>query len=542
MRSILEDLYGFNRKHRNLLPIAILASIFIYYFAENFVMSGGWEVLTLRSIDDYAIQDSVHSMQKKILSGDWKHVFGFFDYAYGNAFWLFNSILLLPLYFIGDAQALIVAGRQISLIFVFSSIYIVGLIIDRLRPDAGSFKYSILIALAAMPMVAIISTKLHVNAQSLFFGILSFYLLIRPTEINKQSILFSALFGGISIGFKLTGIFIAPLLCIIVLDRLLKRGGIKNAAIGATSYLAITMLVAATCTAPALLLFPFFIDELKLTYKTFLLFRNMASTEVQLSMGLLIDSLRFYLDPFSLAAIFISFALLIFDGVKNRRYISLYIFLSIVTSLLLVFLTVHKGAIFVATYFLNLAFFMPLGLLGICTIKHASNSVKIALVYCLVIVGLFNGVEYRLNLLAPYDFFGLAKSEAVKRQMAALAEMRRLVYPLKLPVRILQDSTSIFPATRFTDGVDVAINYGDLKEKSTLGDFDYIALNSRTYYGKKLNYVDPSATQSNEGQMIYDFEEMTRKNLRETGKFYGRRYKLIYSGYDTLLYKLEDKK
>jgi hypothetical protein len=162
-------------------------------------------------------------MQKALLSGNWTRVFGFFDYAYGNAFWLINSILLLPLYFIGDAQALIVAGRQISLLFVFGSIYFVGLIIDRLRPDASSLKYSVLIAIATMPMVSIIATKFHVNAQSIFFGILSFYLLVRDPEINRRSMLLSAVFAGMAVGFKLTGIFIVPLLWITLLNRLHQR-------------------------------------------------------------------------------------------------------------------------------------------------------------------------------------------------------------------------------------------------------------------------------------------------------------------------------
>ena len=177
MNKLVDYLYKSFVKYLNAIQLLLLFSIFGYYFVENFVLSASWEVLTLRSIDDYAMQDSVRSMQKALLTGNWNRVFSFFDYAYGNAFWLLNSILLLPLYVLNDAQVLIVVGRQLSLFFVFGSIYIIGLIIDRLRPSAGSLKYPILIALATMPMVSIISTKLHVNAQSMFFGILSFYLL-----------------------------------------------------------------------------------------------------------------------------------------------------------------------------------------------------------------------------------------------------------------------------------------------------------------------------------------------------------------------------
>ena len=537
MNTTVDCLYRYCIKYWNATQFSILAGIFSYYFVENFILSESWEVLTLRSIDDYAMQDSVRSMQNALLTGNWTRVFSFFDYAYGNAFWLLNSILLLPLYFINDAQTMIVVGRQISLIFVFGSIYIISLIIDRMRPDAGSLKYPILIALATMPMVSIISTKLHVNAQSVFFGILSFYLLIRSTEISIRSMLYSALFAGMAIGFKLTGGFIVPLLFITIINRLRKRG-LKNAAIGTAGYLATTIAIAAVCTAPALLIFPFYFDELGSTYKTFLLFKNMASVEVQISADVLINSFRFYFSPFGLAAILALFALLILDDIKNRRYISLYILGSIASAVLLVLLVTHKGPIYIATYFLSLAFFMPLGLLGICTLKYVPNRLGTALAYCIVVAGLFYGAENRAKILASHDFFAMVKTETVKRQMLALTEIRRLVYPLTLPVRVLQDSSSIFPATRFTDGVEIAINYGDLKEKSTWGDFDYILLNSDNYYGKRLNHIVTGKALSNSGQPTYDLEESTRNTLRNTGDFYGRKYNLIYSGYDALLYKL----
>jgi hypothetical protein len=541
MKSTAEYLYGSYGKYWNAIQFSILAGIFFYYFSENFILSESWEILTLRSIDDYAMQDSVHSMQMALLTGNWTRIFGCFDYAYGNAFWLLNSILLLPLYFINDAQTMIVVGRQISLFFVFGSIYIVSLIIDRIRPDAASLKFPILIAIATMPMVSVISTKLHVNAQSIFFGILSFYLLVRETEISKRSLKFSAVFAGVAVGFKLTGVFIVPLLCITLLDKLRKKG-FKKAVIDTGIYLAISLVIAAACTAPGLLLFPFYINELGATYKTFLLFKNMASAEVQVSANVLVDAFRFYFSPLSFMAIFVSFLFLIFDDAKNRRYISVFILGSIASTLLLVVLIVHKGPVYIATYFISVAFFVPLGLLGICTLKFLPSRLMNVLAYCVVIAGFVYGAEQRAQILAPYNFFEMVKNEKVKRQMLALAEIKQLVFPLKFPVRILQDSTSIFPATRFTDGVEVTVNYGDLKEKSTWDDFDYILLNSDTYYGKISDHLDPSNIQLNAQQLAKNLEESTRSTLRNTGDFYGRKYRLIYSGYDALLYKLEKSK
>ena len=77
---------GINYKY--IIPIFILIGIFSHYFFENTLMSDGWEILAYRSIDDYAIQASIHNLQKLLLSGNFHKVVTFIDYAYGNAFWV----------------------------------------------------------------------------------------------------------------------------------------------------------------------------------------------------------------------------------------------------------------------------------------------------------------------------------------------------------------------------------------------------------------------------------------------------------------------
>lgn len=540
MKSTIKSIYKPSGNYQSILQSFVLITIFGYLFAENFILSESWEVLPLRSIDDYAIQTSIRLMQEALLSGNWKRVFSFFDYAYGNAFWLFNSLLLLPLYFIGDAQILIVAGRQISLVFVFGSIFLIGLIIDRIRPDAGQLKYPVLIAIATMPMISIIATKLHVNAQSIFFGLLSYFFLIREPSLKKQSMLFSALFAGMSVGFKLTGVFMIPLLWISLINRLHQLNSQKSIYEQLAGnpdyrvreqilYFFILTVVAMACTNPMLLLFPFFIDELTLTYNSFILFKNMANTDVKISAQLLMDAFRFYLSSLGLIMCFGFFLVLVFYDIRQKLYSSFYILAAIIFTILFVIITVHKGPAYIATYMINLAFFIPIGLLGIGVLPFIPNKLKLPLAYSVVIMGLFYGTEQRQAILASYNFYAMLQDKAVQRQLLALEEMRQLIYPIKIPVVILQDSSSIFPATHFIDGVTVAINYGNLKEKSTWGTFDYILLNSSTYYGKKATPAED------------DIEESTRNILHDTGLFYGKRYVLIYSGYDALLYKLESK-
>lgn len=539
MKSILLDLNKSGNKYWNAIQISVLVAIFSYFFAENFVLSDSWEVLSLRSIDDYAMQDSIRSMQKALISGDWKRVFSFFDYAYGNAFWLINAILLSPLYFVGDAQSLIVVGRQISLIFVFGSIYLAGLIIDRIRPDASQLKYPILIAIATMPMVTIIATKLHVNAQCVFLGLLSFYLLVREPILNRRTLIWSGVFAGMAVGFKLTGIFILPLLGLTLLNRLWQQGKV-NIAKDTIIFCVTVILITAACTAPTLLLFPFFTKELGATYSTFLLFRNMANTEVFSASTLISDGIGFYVSPFVFAVIYILFLMLIFDDIKKNKYISTFIFSVIFVSMFFLVATVNKAPSYIATYLLSLSFFIPYGLLGITTIR-ASNLIKMLIIYTIIVSGLFYGSGYRNQILSLYRFFDMIKSEKVKNQLQALNEMKRLVNPLKLPVRILQDNTSIFPGTKFTDGIDVIYNYGNLSEHSApnWGKFDYIVLNSKEYFGKVSPATDKPRELSKKELVINTMEEEIRQSLYNTGIFYGSKYRLIYEGYDSLLYKLE---
>jgi hypothetical protein len=524
MKSKVDNICRSCGKYWNAVQFAILAGIFCYYFAENFILSESWEVLTLRSVDDFAMNDAIRQMQKIILAGDWLRVFTFFEYGYGNAFWLINAILLMPLYVIGDAQLQIITGRQISLLYVFGSIYLVGLIIVKLRPDAVQLKYPILITIASMPMVAIISTKLHVNAQSLYFGILSFYLLVHEQKITRKNIVWSGVFGGIAVGLKLTGIFLIPLLGLILLSRLIDKGNgdvLKNSAI----FSVILAITAAACFAPTLLFFPIFYTEIQATYNILQHFKSMGGGSSSPSnFSTLVESLNYYLDlPTVLAAAFF-YVLLLRDDIKANRYSSTFMVFILGLTLAYLTVTVHKAPVYIATYYLSVSFIMPLGFLGMVKLR-CTDRTKVILMYLIVILGLMYGAADREKILQYYQFYRIVDSEKVIRQLNALEEMRGIVLPIRGPIRVLQDATTVFPGTRFSEErIDVVYNYGTLRDYTikSWGKFDYIVLNSKIYFG-----------QNNKS------EENVRQSLQSTGEFYGIHYSLIYQGYDTLLYKLD---
>lgn len=519
---------------------AALVAIFAYYFVENFAISGGWEMLALRSVDDAAMQGAIRNIHKSVMAGDVAKLFHTFDYAYGNAFWLFTSLLLFPFYLIGDAQAEIVAGRQISLLFVAGSIYFMGQIIEKICPDARRLKYPAMIAMATAPMIAIVATKLHVNAQSLFWGVLSIYYLVRHPVFVRSDAMWSAAFAGMAAGFKLTGVFVFPLVGLILLGKvwpLRLRSRIYEIAL----FGFVLIVVTAACLFPPLLLFPFYTDEISLAYRVFIMFRDLAvfGGNDDLLMKS-VNGMSYFLGPVALGVSLLLFPVLLAFDIRKRRFISSFIFLTLFATVSCVVLTVDKDAAYVGAYILNVSLFLPFGMLGIVAVR-VPEFVKLAALYLVVLSSLVCLTPLQRDVSDHFNFFKVAESEAIQNQLMAMEEIRPLVTPLELPVRILQDCDSAFPATMYQDGIFVSYILGDLKDKASWGAFDYILLNRTRYMGK------PDVPPAIDGTLPLsafsgsNLEEAIRRRLYEQGDYLGRKYRLIYDRYDSLLYKLVKK-
>ena len=504
---------------RSVAELSVLFAIFAYYFVENFVLSSSWAILNLRSIDDMAMQSSMRTMQKHILAGDFSAIVCFFDYAYGCAFWLVNSLVLLPFYLLDLPQAQIIFGRQISLGFMVGTIYLVGRILDRLYPEARSLRNSVLIALAAMPMNAIIATKLHVNAQSIFFGLLAYDALIHDSTLTKRTVIRTAIFAGICVGLKLTGIFIMPLIGGTLLLRLRE---VERAVAGKlfATFCGVFVVTAVGCTAPALLLFPFYGDEVKTVFDRFTQFKNLGSVP-GLESHTWLEVMSYFLFAPAVIASLILFTILIIRDIKAKTYHSLLIAATILAATVYVSTTVQKTPIYIATYILNIGVLVPVGLVGAAYLR-LPHAFKVALVSAIVGGGIYFGHAERLILTEDFRFFEMAKSAEIDRQRLALADIERLIAPISVPVRVLQDHSASFPVTRFDDGVDLLFNYGNLNDYriAKLGAFDYIVLNTNSYIGL--------------GQVA---EESLRKALRENGRYADGVYRKLYEGNDTVLYK-----
>lgn len=525
-----------------IIQAALVIAFFGYYFVENFVLSESWETLPLRSIDDFAMHDSVRRMQEALLAGHFRKVMTFFDYGYGNIFWLANAIALLPLYFLDNAQLTIVAGRQLSLLFLFGSTILIGRVAQRLRPGQPSLHMSVMLLIAAAPMIAIIGTKFHVNAQCIFFGILAYHTLIKQDVLDHKTALKAASWAGVAVGLKLTAVFIVPILYATVWLRW-KESGISDIGASVRRFTLRFGVVAAACTIPALLLFPFFLKDLRATYATFQMYKNMGS-DFSAEVGLfdsIWETLSYTTHPGVIGVMAVLFVLLAWTDARKGTFTATALGLGVFAAHAMVWLTVHKPTLYQATYVLSASFFLPLGLLGLSDLRlppiwkaFAGLSITLA--------GIGLSLGFREGALSYHRFFEIAQSARVTQQLRALDGMRAAMGPLPKVARVYQDSTTVFPATRFTKGIEVVYCYGNLRDygQERMGRFDYVAVNSEDYIFKMLPTSAQYKNATDAERLKSDQEESARKRLRETGLLGNVKYKLIYEGHGAQLYQIAD--
>lgn len=474
----------------NLLYKLIICGIFSYYFLANLTLSSSWDIVNLRSIDDLAVQQSIRRIQVAAISGDWKTVFSFVDYAYGSIFWILNGFLQFPFYLIGNEQLQIIAGRQISLVFVFSGIYLIGQIIDHVNSEFqfAGIKYETLTVVSSMPIIGIIGTKAHVNAQSFFFSMLSLLIIVRKQKLTNKNQVVSAVVGGLAIGLKATSILIVPLTCLLVFSKLREQ---KTLAIRSLcNYLVITITVALVSTAPIIVLFPIYEKEIISVIRAFTFFSNMGEGNWSVRFRL-VGGMGYFLSPIALAISMIGFATLILFELKIRSYFFSAVFFGSIFSLIVVLAMVHKSPGYIGNYMISIGFLFPLGILAINKLRVSEKQRK-AIAVLIVLLMTMSGLDYRNAIMQRHSFFKISNSDTIQEKLTARTEINDLISPIGLPARVLMDAEAVFPLSNFTKGAEIRHLYGDLSkyEPNSWGTFDFISLNIRGWYNEPL--VDSS--------------------------------------------------
>lgn len=500
-----------NLKILNLVQIAFLICILSNIFLDNFILSQGREFMAVRSIDDYSLQLSLVQTQENLINSEWKEYFSRFDYAYGNIFWTSSSILLMPFYLFGSVQANIVAARELSLLYMIGVLFIIGALLYRIDSKRTLFIYPILLCIATMPMFTVVATKFHVNAPSIFYGILGYFLLVRGNTNSYRTIIVSGIFGGIAVGMKLTSVIFFPI-CLFLLFfknyRALKIG----------LFVLIYVVSMVLCISPLIFSYPYASNEINLVINTFNVFANMGTIDQKLSIEVIIKTFRYYVAPILLLFTFIlSCGLFRPLDANNKNFLFINIIYCIVV-VAVVFVLVPKGDVYLATYFSAIAFFIPIGLLGIRGFKFTNKYPLAGLfaLYLMVFVGFLDNAEFKNFYFQSYrwNFKEIASDSRLQSKIEASNKIKEIIGPLEedRATIILQDWTTIFPYTPFNKGVQVTAIY-NLSETPPVKPYDYILLDNFEYYNKGHDLV----------------AEKLRMQLIQNHEIWNYRYKVLYN-------------
>lgn len=200
----------------------ISAVVLCALFVENFVLSSSFDILGFRAIDDVAFQEVLRRIHLTIESGQFNQLYNINDYAYGWIFWFPLALITYPLYFASAHFAidwpLIVAPRQISLAFGIASLLLIRKILKKYGAPEYLAAAGFLVFLL-FPSFGYASLRFGTINAVMFFSVLSFYLAVRENVSTSRSRFFVVCALALAGGVKLSGLFILPLIFLLIAIR-----------------------------------------------------------------------------------------------------------------------------------------------------------------------------------------------------------------------------------------------------------------------------------------------------------------------------------
>lgn len=235
---------------------AITGAIIATLFLENFAFSSNLGILGFREIDDVAFQSTLRRVHLGLQSGNLEQLFSINDYAYGWIFWAPLVIVTYPLFMISQALSvdwpLIIAPRQISLLFAVLSLVVMRKILKRLEvPEWGCASAVVIFAL--FPSLGYFSLRFGTVNAVAFFSLLTIYLALKDERATVNGTVRVALSLAVAGALKLSGLLIAPLAAFLVLRRMRGRQIVPMLLIPAVVF----FLALGILTNPQFLLIPF---------------------------------------------------------------------------------------------------------------------------------------------------------------------------------------------------------------------------------------------------------------------------------------------
>lgn len=506
------------------LQIFLLASALVYVVWQNLFFSEDWWLLPLRDIDDMAMNSATEDMRQAVEGRVWGRVASFFQYAYGAGFYLWMMLLTTPADLLNSPQAQIIIGRNASLVAIFLTSLVVALIGRRVFPEHQRLWLVVLGLGLITPISLINSTKMHVNGWSALFGVVAIYFLIYQSRLSRNFLFLGCLSMGAAIGFKLTALTVVPIFLALVVSRLPRNWlpGLASSILGITAS-------ATLVGAPILFAFPVHPEGASQIVDPLLKFAAMGGEYEGSNVSTLWNALSFSGHPLMYLCL-LGFAFVL--GARAWRtsqgshavVLPLSIAGTIVVTFVLLSILVSKPPIYLATYALNVSVLLPIGVLALGNIR-VGRVLQLASGWSLVCLNLLLSPQFVSTVMTEQNYASKASSADIQRKLHVASELSPLVSIDSTGIRVLLDSSSVFPVSHIKSGVGISMMYGDfsarLDSPPVQGGFTYIVFDTYSYYGKPQEQ-----------------EELARETFRANPSLGGSRYELIYDKNGTLVYKL----
>ena len=512
------------KKFINNLTLFLFVIIFgIITYQNSLVLE--YSLLQIRMLDDLALLNSFVRFKNFVYERNLQYTFGFIDYSYGNLFWILNTIVLTPLTLFNNDAIVIFTARQITAFFAFGCLYLV-IKISQFFGACKTTSNIIGLFFILTPNFFLWSMKFHVNYYSVFFALLSLLILLKSKQNLLKNIIYSSIFFGVSVGFKLTGILLYPIIIFTLIYKIFFfKTKDKLYLLFIFNITFLFSFIISFC--PALFLSLFYLEESKKVLNTIILFKNMGNSTGYLDRALLFkESIKFYYD-------IIIYVILVLFGAwwsikeysKFKNPIPLFLLINILVGFFLVTLYFNKSPVYIAAYAMCISSLLPIFLCG--SKFFNKETVKFFVLFLLLILHVFLNFDFlKIESLRHYK---LAKSDEYITSKKILKDMELIIDQnlLKKNNRILIDFNAFFPNGLASQRY-VTINY--FNETSNLEaikknniEYAYIVLNKNL---KDLKFQG------------YEFEKKNRELLATTGFFTeNQKYTLIYSNYNIELYE-----
>jgi hypothetical protein len=523
--------------------LVIISSIFLLLFVQNFIFSSSFDILMLRSVDDFAFQNVLRKNHENIIQFRFGKLFELYAYGYGWLFWIIHTTITFPFYLIsllGSDFLLISTARNISLLFMVGSCFLLFKSIKKYTNDKYIPYFAVLL-FVSYPYFAYSSMSFRTIAQGSFFCILTFYLIIRNNLLSKKDLKYIAISFAACLGTKLSTAVFAPLIALFLIDRFgfkLNKENFKKAFYFLKYFIPSSIFF----INPSLFIAPF-------KWSLFTKYGDVMSyyfKNVQTDHGSGGIFLTNFQDAFStdflykyvLAILTLVFLVrFIYDlrSNKQNKFDFFYIFIFLVFSSLYLANHIKMGAAYITNYFFSFSFLL---LLPLVTLEKVGKYIRITLLMTLVALNI--ALNYSAIKHSYLHYHNKYNSQTTQTLLESQKELQKLVGNSDQKLNLLIDYRAPVIYSNFRKNISTISMFDNVSvvEKWSKSEFDYILLHkdSKMLLDKKdFQRISTSADEALKNTWV-ESRGMV-ESLINTGIFRKSRYEVIYDKNKLIFFK-----